>query len=82
MTTLTLYYIPTCTPSDLVEQIDLGDHISGVPRVAYQHDDQFDKGIHSVVALSTSHRCIDRLWGEGEGVGLRENMYMYMYMYT
>ena len=50
------------TLSDLVEQVDLGDHISSVPRVAYQHDNQLDKGVHGVVALSPGHCCIDGLW--------------------
>ena len=76
--TYTLY---TICVSDLVEQVDLGDHISRVPGVAYQHDDQFDKGIHRVVALSSSHCCIGGLRRQNLDVysavqGLQEHVWV------
>ena len=45
--------------SDLVEQVDLGDHIRSISRVSYQYDHQLDKGVHRVVTLGSSHSCID-----------------------
>ena len=53
----------------LIEQVDLGDGVGGVPRVPHQYHHQLHKGIHRMVALGTSHCAID---GLGECVCERE----------